>query len=84
VVPAQPPWRTGTTSADSLGLGVVAPGEVSVQLGVPGAVLGIDVLWDAHADGLSAETDAWEYDADGNVQIIGTDLTVQARPTEHK
>jgi antitoxin ParD1/3/4 len=36
------------------------------------------------SEDLSAETDAWEYDTDGNVQIIGTDLTVQARPTEHK
>ena len=29
---------------------------------------------------LSAEADAWEYDADGNVRIVGTNLTVPARP----
>jgi antitoxin ParD1/3/4 len=28
---------------------------------------------------LSAEADAWEYDADGNIRIIGTNLTVPAR-----
>jgi hypothetical protein len=28
---------------------------------------------------LSTEADAWEYDADGNIRIIGTDLTVPAR-----
>jgi hypothetical protein len=28
---------------------------------------------------LSAEADAWEYGADGNIRIAGTDLTVPAR-----
>ena len=28
---------------------------------------------------LSAEADAWEYDAHGDVRIIGTNLTVPAR-----
>jgi hypothetical protein len=28
---------------------------------------------------LSAEADAWEYGADGNIRIVGTDLTVPAR-----
>jgi hypothetical protein len=28
---------------------------------------------------LSTEPDAWEYDADGNIRITGTDLTVPAR-----
>jgi hypothetical protein len=28
---------------------------------------------------LSAEADDWEYDADGNVRIVGTNLTVPAR-----
>ncbi len=28
---------------------------------------------------LSGEADAWEYDADGNVRITGTNLTVPAR-----
>jgi antitoxin ParD1/3/4 len=28
---------------------------------------------------LSAEPDDWEYDADGNVAIIGTNVTVRAR-----
>jgi hypothetical protein len=32
---------------------------------------------------LSAESDEWEYDADGNVRIAGSNLTVQARPTDH-
>src|ERR1700727_1177815 len=31
---------------------------------------------------LSAEADAWEYGADGSIRIVGTSLTVQARPTE--
>jgi Arc/MetJ-type ribon-helix-helix transcriptional regulator len=35
------------------------------------------------AEDLSAEPDAWELDADGNIRIVGTSLTVQARPTEH-
>jgi antitoxin ParD1/3/4 len=32
---------------------------------------------------LSTEPDAWELDTDGNIRIVGTNLTVQARPTEH-
>ena len=32
------------------------------------------------SEDLSAEADAWEYDADGNIRIVGTNLTVQARP----
>ena len=31
------------------------------------------------SEDLSAEADAWEYDADGNIRITGTDLTVPAR-----
>ena len=31
---------------------------------------------------LSAEADAWEYDADGNIRIVGTNLTVQARAAD--
>jgi len=31
---------------------------------------------------LSAEADAWEYDADGNIRITGTSLTVPARPSD--
>jgi Arc/MetJ-type ribon-helix-helix transcriptional regulator len=32
---------------------------------------------------LSAEADAWEYDADGNIRITGTNLTVPARSADH-
>jgi hypothetical protein len=35
------------------------------------------------AEDLSTEPDAWELDTDGNIRIVGTNLTVQARPTEH-
>jgi Arc/MetJ-type ribon-helix-helix transcriptional regulator len=41
---------------------------------------------DVHRPGgedLSAETDAWEYDADGNIRITGTSLTVPARSADH-
>jgi antitoxin ParD1/3/4 len=31
---------------------------------------------------LSAEADAWDYDADGNLRITGTDLTVPPRPVD--
>jgi len=31
------------------------------------------------SEDLSAEADAWEYDADGNIRVVGTNLTVQAR-----
>lgn len=31
---------------------------------------------------LSSESDAWEYDADGNIRIVGTNLTVQATSTD--
>ena len=34
------------------------------------------------SEDLSAEADAWEYDADGNIRIVGTNLTVQARPAD--
>ena len=34
------------------------------------------------SEDLSAETDAWEYDADGNIRIVGTNLTVQARTAD--
>lgn len=32
---------------------------------------------------LSTEADAWDYDADGNIRIAGTDLTVPARSQDH-
>ena len=35
------------------------------------------------SEDLSAEPDAWEYGADGNIQITGTSLTVPARPADH-
>jgi Arc/MetJ-type ribon-helix-helix transcriptional regulator len=31
---------------------------------------------------LSAEADAWQYDADGNIRIVGTSLTVPPRPAD--
>jgi hypothetical protein len=31
---------------------------------------------------LSAEADTWEYDDDGNIRIIGTTITVPARPAD--
>ena len=31
---------------------------------------------------LPTEADAWEYDADGNIRVIGTNLTVPARPSD--
>jgi hypothetical protein len=31
------------------------------------------------AEDLSVEADAWEYDTDGNIRIIGTNLTVPKR-----
>ena len=34
------------------------------------------------SEDLSAEADAWEYDADGNIRIAGTGLTVPARPAD--
>ena len=34
------------------------------------------------SEDLSAEADAWEYDADGNIRITGTSLTVPARPAD--
>jgi antitoxin ParD1/3/4 len=36
------------------------------------------------AEDLSTEADAWEYDADGNIHITGTNVTVHARPTDHE
>ncbi len=35
------------------------------------------------SEDLSAEADAWDYDADGTVRIAGTDVTVPARPAGH-
>ena len=34
------------------------------------------------SEDLSGEAAAWEYDADGNVRIVGTTLTVPARTTD--
>ena len=34
------------------------------------------------SEDLSSEADAWEYDTDGNVRIVGTNLAVQARSTD--
>lgn len=31
---------------------------------------------------LSGEAGAWDYDAEGNIRVVGTTLTVPARPTE--
>jgi antitoxin ParD1/3/4 len=31
---------------------------------------------------LSAEPDEWEYDADGNIRVIGTNVTVRARSAD--
>src|ERR1700740_2143925 len=35
------------------------------------------------SEDLSAEADAWEYDASGNIRIAGTGITVPARPGNH-
>jgi hypothetical protein len=32
---------------------------------------------------LSAETDAWDYDDDGNIRIARTNITVQAKGSGH-
>jgi antitoxin ParD1/3/4 len=34
------------------------------------------------SEDLSAEADAWEYDGDGNIKVIGTNVTVQPRPVD--
>jgi hypothetical protein len=34
------------------------------------------------AEDLSAEADAWEYDADGNIRVTGTNLTVPAKSAD--
>jgi hypothetical protein len=34
------------------------------------------------SEDLSSEADEWEYDADDNIRIVGTNLTVQATPTD--
>jgi hypothetical protein len=34
------------------------------------------------SEDLSNEADAWEYDADGNIRVVGTNLTVQARSAD--
>jgi len=31
------------------------------------------------AEDLSAEADAWEYDSQGNIRVVGTDVTVRPR-----
>ena len=35
------------------------------------------------SEDLSADADAWDYDADGNIRIAGTGLIVPARPADH-
>jgi Arc/MetJ-type ribon-helix-helix transcriptional regulator len=35
------------------------------------------------SEDLSAEADEWEYDADGNIRITGTNVTVQPRSQDH-
>ena len=39
-------------------------------------------MYRLRAEDLSAEADAWEYDADGNIRILGTNITVPARPAD--
>jgi hypothetical protein len=34
------------------------------------------------SEDLSAEADAWEYDADGSIRIADTSLTVPAKPQD--
>lgn len=34
------------------------------------------------SEDLSAEPDAWEYDASGNVKVTGTNVTVPPRPQD--
>ena len=34
------------------------------------------------SEDLSSEADTWEHDADGNIRIVGTNLTVQARTAD--
>ncbi|HET9079747.1 MAG TPA: hypothetical protein VFO01_04425 [Trebonia sp.] len=34
------------------------------------------------SEDLSTEADAWEYDAGGNIRIVGTNLTVPARAAD--
>ena len=34
------------------------------------------------SEDLSTEADAWEYDTDGSIRIVGTNLTVPARPAD--
>lgn len=34
------------------------------------------------SEDLSTEADAWEHDADGNIRIVGTNLTVPARAAD--
>ena len=36
------------------------------------------------SEDLSAEPDAWEYDADGGIRITGTGFTVPARAADHE
>jgi antitoxin ParD1/3/4 len=47
--------------------------------------------WEEHAradmhrlrtEDLSAEGDSWEYDADGNIRVTGTNVTVPARSAD--
>jgi hypothetical protein len=39
-------------------------------------------MYRLRTEDLSAEADVWEYDADGNIRITGTNLTVSPRPSE--
>ena len=34
------------------------------------------------SEDLSSEADAWDYDAEGNIRITGSSLTVQTRPAD--
>ena len=34
------------------------------------------------SEDLSAEADAWEYDANGEIKVVGTNVTVHPKPAE--
>lgn len=34
------------------------------------------------SEDLSVEADAWDYDTDGNIRIVGTGLTIPAKPAD--
>jgi antitoxin ParD1/3/4 len=40
-------------------------------------------MYRLRSEDLSAEPDEWDYDANGNIRITGTNLTVPARPQDH-